>query len=137
VYAAIEAFLSRLPGFKQVYPHMKQLVNLVIGERTIAFKRVVLVEYPRKGVWSMGLVTSPSMRAVTEQAGEPAVAVFVPSTPTFTGVTISVPESDVIDLPISIDEAVRFVLTGGVLIPEGQAGPTRGALSGPPPQRTA
>jgi uncharacterized membrane protein len=128
MYARVEAWISRLPGFKQVYPHVKQLVHLVIGEseggpggKAMAFKRVVLVEYPRKGLWTVGLVTSTSMRAVAEQAQERVVAVFIPSTPTpFTGFVISVAERDVVDVPISVDEAIRFVLTGGVLIPEHQ-----------------
>lgn len=121
-YARIEGLIGRIPGFKQVYPHVKQLVELVIGERPLAFKRVVLVEYPRKGLWTLGLVTSTAMKAVSEQTGRSSITIFIPSTPTpFTGFTISVPEDDVVDLPISIDEAIRFVLTGGVLIPERQA----------------
>jgi uncharacterized membrane protein len=122
LYHRLEALISRIPGFKQVYPHVKQLVDLVIGDRPMAFKRVVIVQYPRQGIWSIGLVTSNSLRAVADQAMGPCVAVFIPSTPTpFTGFCITVPESEVIDLPISIDEAIRFVLTGGVLVPERQA----------------
>jgi uncharacterized membrane protein len=122
IYSKLERWISRLPGFKQVYPHVKQLVDLVMGEKPMAFKRVVLIEYPRKGIWTLGLVTSPSLRIVAEQARGAALTVFIPSTPTpFTGFTISVAEEDVIDVPISIDEAIRFVLTGGVLVPERQA----------------
>jgi uncharacterized membrane protein len=124
IYNRLETWISRLPGFKQVYPHVKQLVNLVMGDaggKPMAFKRVVLVEYPRKGIWTVGLVTSGSMRAIADQAGAGVLAVFIPSTPTpFTGFVINVPEQDVVDLAISVDEAVRFVLTGGVLIPERQ-----------------
>lgn len=122
MYAHLERFISRIPGFKQVYPHVKQLVDLVMGDKPMAFKRVVLVEYPRKGIWTLGLVTSSSMRSIVDQAGGPCLTVFIPSTPTpFTGFAISVPVKDVLDVPISIDEAIRFVLTGGVLIPEQQA----------------
>jgi len=136
VYNRLESWISRLPGFKQVYPHIKQLVNLVIGDKPMAFKRVVLVEYPRKGIWTVGLVTSGSMRIVAEQAEGSVLAVFIPSTPTpFTGFVINVPERDVVDLPLSIDEALRFVLTGGVLIPDRQrplgAAPEPAAASGP------
>jgi len=124
LYEGVESLLSRIPGFKHVYPHVKQLVNLVMGDRRMAFKRVVLVEYPRKGVWSLGMVTSQSMRDIATAAGGPVLAVFIPSTPTpFTGFAINVPEKDVIDLPISVDEAIRFMITGGVLIPEHQALP--------------
>ncbi len=121
VYSKFEAWISRIPGFKQVYPHVKQVVNLIMGDEPMAFKRVVLVEYPRKGVWSVGLVTSGSLKAVSDQAGGPTVSVFIPSTPTpFTGFVINVPEDQVVDLPLSVDEAIRFALTGGVLIPEHQ-----------------
>jgi uncharacterized membrane protein len=121
IYSRIEGWISRLPGFKQVYPHVKQLVNMVMGDKPMAFKRVVLVEYPRKGIWSLGLVTSGSMQAVSDEAGSGVLAVFIPSTPTpFTGFVINVPESDVHDIPVSVDEAIRFLLTGGVLIPEHQ-----------------
>jgi uncharacterized membrane protein len=122
MYGRVEVWISRVPGFKQVYPHVKQLVDLVIGERPMAFKRVVLVEYPRRGIWSLGLVTSNSLKAAAEYAGRPCLTIFIPSTPTpFTGFTITVPEDEVLDIPISIDEAIRFVLTGGVLVPERQA----------------
>lgn len=122
IYARLERFISRIPGFKQVYPHVKQLVDLVMGDKPMAFKRVVMVEYPRKGIWTIGLVTSSSMRTIAQRTGEPCLTVFIPSTPTpFTGFAINVAESEVIDLPISVDEAIRFVLTGGVLIPEQQA----------------
>lgn len=121
MYARVEYLISKIPGFKQVYPHVKQLVDLIIGEKPMAFKRVVLVQYPREGIWTLGLVTSSSLKIAMEPAGGPCVAIFIPSTPTpFTGFTITVPERDVIDVPISIDEAIRFVLTGGVLIPERQ-----------------
>jgi uncharacterized membrane protein len=124
MYARVEGLIARVPGFKQVYPHVKQLVELIIGDKPMAFKRVVLVQYPRQGIWTLGLVTSSSLKIATEAAGGRCVAIFIPSTPTpFTGFTITVPERDVIDVPISIDEAIRFVLTGGVLIPEHQQVP--------------
>ena len=128
-YARLEALIARLPGFKHIYPHVKQLVEMVMGEKPMAFQRVVLVEYPRKGIWTLGLVTSAAMHAVAERTGRPCVTIFIPSTPTpFTGFTISVPEDEVVNLPISIDEAIRFVLTGGVLVPGAQA-----AGAAPPP----
>jgi uncharacterized membrane protein len=137
VYSRFETWISRIPGFKQVYPHVKQVVNLVMGDQPMAFKRVVLVEYPRKGIWSVGLVTSGSLKSVSDQAGGPTVSVFIPSTPTpFTGFVINVPEDQVVDLPLSVDEAIRFALTGGVLIPEHQkvaADTVASALPSDPP----
>ena len=124
LYGRAEAFIGRAPFLKHVYPHVKQLVEMIMGDKPMAFKRVVLVEYPRKGIWTLGLVTSSSLKAVADRAGGRCLAVFIPSTPTpFTGFAITVPETDVIDLPISIDEAIRFVLAGGVLSPEQRATP--------------
>lgn len=122
VYARLEKMLTRIPVIKQVYPHVKQVVEMIFGEKQIAFKKVVLVEYPRKGIWTIGFVTSSGMRSVADAAGEQAITVFIPSTPTpFTGFTISVPRSQALELAITVDEALRFVLTGGVLVPTRQS----------------
>jgi uncharacterized membrane protein len=121
VYGAIERLISKVPGFKQVYPYVKQLVDLVLGDKPMAFSRVVLVEFPRKGSWVMGFVTSGGLRTVAEHFGGNSITVFVPTTPTpFTGFTINVGPHELLDLPISIDEAIRYVITGGVLIPASQ-----------------
>lgn len=119
VYHRVERVLAQVPGFKQVYPHVKQLVELVIGERPLAFKRVVLVQFPHPGTWVLAFVTGPAMSAAAKATGRPSLTVFVPNTPTpFTGFTLTVPEEDVVDVPISLDEALRFVITGGVLVPD-------------------
>lgn len=121
LYTHLERLITRIPIIKQVYPHVKQVVDLVLGEKQMAFNKVVLLEYPRAGIWTLGFVTNDGMRAVSEAAGTETVTIFVPSTPTpFTGFTISVPRSSTIDINMTIDEAIRFVLTGGVLIPDRQ-----------------
>jgi uncharacterized membrane protein len=82
---------------------------------------VVIVEYPRKGIWSLGLMTGETMRVIEAVAGVECVTVFIPSSPTpFTGYTLTVPRDSVIELPISLDEALRFVVSGGVLVPPSQ-----------------
>jgi len=119
LYARVERLFSRMPGFKQVYPHVKQVTELVLGDRPIAFNRVVVVEYPRRGIWTVGLVTGESLRTIRDATGADILSVFIPSTPTpFTGFTITVRRDEAIDLPIQVDEAVRFFITGGVLVPE-------------------
>lgn len=124
VYATVERIISRIPGFKQIYPHVKQLVDMILGDRPMAFSRVVLVEFPRPGSWAMAFVTSKGLRSSTALAGADTVCVFVPTTPTpFTGFTLNVPADQVVDLPISIDEAIRYVITGGVLVPGGEQQP--------------
>ena len=119
VYSRIERLIAQIPGFKQVYPHVKQLVDLIMGDRKAAFRRVVMVQYPRRGIWTLGLVTSDSFVQAVEATGTPCLAVFIPSTPTpFTGFTITVPRDEAIDVPMSIDEAIRFFITGGTLVPD-------------------
>jgi len=119
LYARVEQLISQVPGFKQVYPHVKQLVDLIMGERKVAFRRVVVVQYPRRGIWTIGLVTGDSVTTVHEVTGRPCLCVFIPSTPTpFTGFTITVPKDEAIDVPMSVDEAIRFFITGGTLVPD-------------------
>lgn len=122
VYARVENFFQRLPVVAQIYPHVKQVVEVFFGggdgEERIKFNRVVLVEYPRRGIWTVGLLTGESMRQIEKSMGDEGVTVFIPSSPTpFTGYTITVPRDEAIDLPITIDEALRFVVSGGVLVP--------------------
>lgn len=125
VYDRLERLLARVPGFKQVYPHVKQVVQMVLGDRPIAFNRVVMVQYPREGIWTIGLVTGPSLKRISQESGVDVVTVFIPTSPTpFTGFAINLPATEVVDLPMSVEEALRFFVTGGVLVPEHLANPT-------------
>lgn len=127
VYMRVEKLISQIPGFKQVYPHVKQVVDLIMGDRKVAFRRVVMVQYPRRGIWTLGLVTSDSLSLAHEATGRPCISVFIPSTPTpFTGFCINVPRDEAIDVPMSIDEAIRFFITGGTLVPDRLAPPQAG-----------
>jgi uncharacterized membrane protein len=120
----IERLIGSVPILKQIYPYVKQLVDFVIGESKIEFNRVVLVEYPRRGIWSVGFLTGHTMNDIAAVAGlQPTsmVTVFIPSSPTpFTGYTISLPRDEIRELPITVEEALRFTVSGGVLIPESQ-----------------
>ena len=116
LYTRVERLIARIPGFKQIYPHVKQLVDLILGEQKMAFRRVVLFEYPRKGIWTLGFVTGSSFRQIHGIAGGEVVSVFVPTSPTpFTGFTINMLAEHVHELDVSIDQALRFVITAGVL----------------------
>ena len=120
----LEGLLKAVPGFRQVYPHVKQMVDLIMGDSQMAFRRVVLVEYPRKGIWTIGLVTSSSFKSISDRAGSDLLSVFIPTSPTpFTGFTINVPVTDCFDIEMTVDQALRFVITAGVLVPEGQEMP--------------
>ena len=121
IYRKLEGVITTVPVFKQVYPYVKQIVDFLFSDdQPIKFNRVVVVEYPRKGIWSIGFLTGSTLKAVAARAGD-SLTVFVPSSPTpFTGYTISVPRDDVIEVPISVEEAIRFTVSGGVLIPDHQ-----------------
>lgn len=123
LYHRGEQLVQGLPIIKMIYPSVKQVTDFFVGDSTarLQFNRVVAVEYPRKGVWSLGLVTGQPMRTVQEHAGRPCLMIFVPSSPTpFTGYVVTVPAEDTIDLPITIEEALRLIMSGGVVVPESQ-----------------
>lgn len=118
VWATIEHALTRTPVIKQIYPNAKQVTDFLLSEQRMEFSHVVAVEYPRKGIWSIGLMTGTGMRTLNKKIASDLLTVFIPSSPTpFTGYTITVRREDVIDLPLSIDEALRFTVSGGVLVP--------------------
>lgn len=124
VFHRLERLFKAIPGFKQVYPHVKQMVDLIMGDSQMAFRRVVLVEYPRKGIWTIGLVTSSSIKSIAEQVQGDVLTIFIPTSPTpFTGFTINVPAAECVDVDMTIDQALRFVITAGVLVPEGHEMP--------------
>lgn len=123
VYARLEHLITQVPGFKQIYPHVKQLVDLVLGEKKMAFSKVVLVEYPKEDIWTVGFLTGTSMREIDSTAGGDVVSVFVPTSPTpFTGFTINVRKERAVELSMTVDEALRFVITAGVLSPGDKEG---------------
>jgi len=118
-----EELIRRVPLVKRVYPSVKQVTDFFVGEKSqqLQFNRVVAVEYPRRGLWSVGLVTGDTMQAIQDKADVPCLTIFIPSSPTpFTGYVITVPKSETIDLPITIEEAMKFTVSGGVLIPDQQ-----------------
>jgi len=117
-FRMIERSLFRVPVIKQVYGFVKQVTDYLLSRPKFEFSRVVAVEYPRKGCWSMGLVTGPGMRTVQTNFADNLLTVFIPSSPTpITGYTITVSRKEVLDLPISIDDALRFTVSGGVIMP--------------------
>ncbi|MEM7625659.1 MAG: DUF502 domain-containing protein [Planctomycetota bacterium] len=124
LYRTGENLIARVPLIRNVYPAVKQVTDFFFGgdsEDKIDFNRVVAVQYPRKGLWSVGLVTGDTMKLIEDTAGQACLTVFVPSSPTpFTGYVITVPKADTIDLPITVEEALKFAVSGGVVIPQNQ-----------------
>lgn len=122
LYIRVERMIARIPGFKQIYPHVKQVVDMILGDKKMAFSQVVLVEYPSDGIWTIGFLTGSSIRQIDKSAGGAVVSVFVPTSPTpFTGFTINVTRDKAIPMDMTIEEALRFVITAGVLSPDEMA----------------
>jgi len=124
-WRAAENLLLRIPLIRAVYPNVKQVTDFLLSERSVEFSGVVAVEYPRKGIWSLGLSTGGPMDQLQRRSSEELVSVFIPSSPTpITGYVIQAPRSEVIDLNLTIDEGLRFIISGGVIKP-GTALPSR------------
>ncbi len=120
-YKRIEKIMVAVPVIRKVYPYIKQLVDFLINDNDAPkFSSVVAVQYPRKGIWSVGFLTGPTLQTLEKQAPN-SVTIFIPSSPTpFTGYTITVPRKDTLDLPLTVEEAIRFSVSGGVLVPDHQ-----------------
>lgn len=117
-----EGLLKRIPLVRTVYSAAKSFAEVVLTDSTDAFKQVMLIEYPRKGLYSICFQTSSDLGEVQERTGEPLVCVFVPTTPNPTsGVMILVPKTDVILLDMEVEEAVKMVVSLGVVVPKWQA----------------
>jgi len=121
LWKMIEKFIMRAPFLKQVYPYVKQVTDFLFSkeEQKQMFSRVVAVEYPRKGIWSLGMVTGTGLKKVAQNVQKEILTVLIPTSPTpFTGFIIMVPKDQTIELDISTEEALRFTISGGVIIPE-------------------
>lgn len=119
VYHGVERLLLAIPVLRKIYATVKQLTDAVLNRDMSAFKRVVLVEYPSKGLYMIGFVTNSSVPGVEEVVGERLISVFIMSPPNpLTGVWLIVPERDVVYLDhITVDEGFRMVLSMGISVP--------------------
>lgn len=113
-----ERLLARIPVVSSVYTTTKQIVDLLAGEQKTAFQRVVLVEYPRRGVYSVGFLTAAACPPPAQEAvGEEMWSVFVPTAPNpTTGWVAMLPKSQCRVLDMTVDEAFRYIISGGVLV---------------------
>ena len=121
LWRMIEGFMLNTPVLRRVYPYIKQVTDFLLApeqQKRLSFSRVIAVEYPRKGIWSVGLVTGSGLKNVTENIRKDFLTVLVPTSPTpFTGFVIMIPRKSVIDLDMTVEEAFRFLISGGVITP--------------------
>jgi uncharacterized membrane protein len=115
----IDRGLSKIPIVAGIYVSAKQVVEAIGTANTKSFKRVVLVEYPRKGLLTLGFVTKDAYTVVGKDGTKKEVMnIFVPSTPNpTTGFLIIVQKSQVIGIDLTVEEGIKFVVSGGILAP--------------------
>lgn len=114
-----EAFLDKIPLVRTIYNAAKQMIDAVVSTNGQAFRKVLLVEYPRKGMWSIAFHTGSSTSEITTSTGVEMVSIFIPTTPNPTsGFLMMVPKDEVIELAMTTDEALKFIISLGVVHPK-------------------
>jgi uncharacterized membrane protein len=115
---AWEDLLNRIPFVRAVYGGVKSFSTTILSNSGNSFKKVLLIEYPRAGLWSIGFQTASDVRFARVQNAEPQVCVFIPTTPNPTsGFIVLVPRSQAIELDMSVDAAMKMIVTLGVVMP--------------------
>ncbi|HKZ46520.1 MAG TPA: DUF502 domain-containing protein [Thermodesulfobacteriota bacterium] len=111
--------LARIPFFRSIYKPLKQFMETFLVTGYSGFRRVVLVEFPSKGMYSVGFLTGVAAGEVQSKTKEKVVNVFLPTTPNpTTGFYILIPEKDIIPLEMSVEDAFKLIITGGMVSPE-------------------
>lgn len=121
LWRVIEGFIMNTPVLRRVYPYVKQVTDFLLtrDEQKKFFSRVVAVEYPRKGIWSIGFVTGPGLKKIVENKEKEFLTILIPNSPMpVTGYVIVVPKEDTIPLDMTIEEAFRFAISAGVITPD-------------------
>ena len=114
-----ESILQRIPFVRSVYSAAKNFAEIVLTDASQSFNKVLLIEYPRKGLYSLCFQTSIYLGEVQARTGEDVICVFVPTTPNPTsGLILMVPKADVIELDMGVEDALKMVVSLGVVIPQ-------------------
>lgn len=113
-----EKLVRRIPLVRSIYLSVKQVMETILASNGASFRKVFLVEYPRKGVWSIGLQTGVALREAREQITDDLITLFIPTTPNPTsGFIIFVSRRELRELHMSVDEALRMIISLGVAHP--------------------
>ena len=114
-----EWIVYKMPLISSVYSLLKQVFQTFLSNKNNAFSKVVLLEYPRKGIWILGFVSSETQGEVKDKLGREMLNIFIPTTPHPTsGCLIFVPKEDTVSLDMSVEEGIKFVISGGLVSPE-------------------
>ena len=114
-----ESLLERIPVVRTVYGAVKSFAEIVLSDSTSSFNKVLLIEYPREGLYSLAFQTSENPGEIRAVTGEPIVAVFLPTTPNPTsGFMLFVPSRSVTELDMPVEAALKMIISLGVVVPE-------------------
>ena len=117
-----ERLLQAIPLAGSVYKTLQQLLETLLKDSNTRFRRAILIEYPRPGVWAIGFVTGSISTEIQSQLPEAMISVFIPTTPNPTsGWYAIVPENEVVDLSLSIEDAFKVLVSGGIVDPKSSA----------------
>lgn len=121
-----ENLMARMPVISNIYGAIKQIMETVLSQKSNSFRYVVLFEYPRKGIWTMGFVTGTTKGEVQNVIDEEMINVFVPTTPNPTsGFLLFVPKNDLHYLSMSPEEGFKMLVSTGIVTPADQRGPEK------------
>ena len=113
-----EKILAKIPVVRSVYTGTKQVVQTVLDTEIETFSKVVLIEFPRKGLWALGFITCENKGEIQQKTGEEILNVFVPTTPNPTsGFLVFACRNEITDLSMSIEEGIKFAISGGIVAP--------------------
>ncbi len=117
--AAWETFLEQIPLVRTLYKGIKQIMEAVLATDAKSFRKVLLVEYPRKGLWSVAFMTSDDLGEVQKKTNPDVISVFIPTTPNPTsGFVIMVPKTDAIELDMNVEDGLKMIISMGVVVPQ-------------------
>lgn len=117
LFQIAEGLLLKVPMASGIYDSIRKLINVFFMDKS-AFQRVVLIEWPRKGVYCIGFITADAMGEVQKKTKEHVMNVFMPTTPNPTsGFLVLVPKEEIIPLDMSVDDAIRLIISGGIVVP--------------------
>jgi uncharacterized membrane protein len=113
-----ESLLNRIPLVRSVYSGVKQITETLFSSSGQSFRKVLLIEYPRKGLWTLAFQTGTDVGEAQKKTGEDVVNVYVPTTPNPTsGFFIMIPRTDVVELDMSVDDGLKMIISMGVVVP--------------------
>lgn len=120
-----EHLMGKIPLIKGIYGLFKQVTETIFSKDKGGFRKVVLIEYPRRGIWSVGFLTGGAEGELQRVTPHRLLNVFVPTTPMPTsGFYVLVPEEDVLELQMTVDEAFKLIVSGGMVAPPDRSAPT-------------